>query len=176
MLRRFPVLPNNTSFPPKKIKEAGARCKMQLVWPAPRHISHISLRPSAPGCLAILLPRSIRQRTRGVRPAGGHGPEVQCQNGGGRARSTSDLSPVSPSASSDIWVHHEPLAVGPLEVDAEHAIARLLEKAYDLPPARGIVPAFGLQRVLHRDADIGLGYGRLRSGMAMRSGISVGSM
>jgi hypothetical protein len=58
--------------------------------------------------------------------------------------------------------------VGPLEVDAEHAIARLLEKAYDLPPARGIVPAFGLQRVLHRDADIGLGYGRLRSGMAMR--------
>ena len=93
-----------------------------------------------------------------------------------RARSTSDLSPVSPSASSGIWVHHEPLAVGPLEVDAEHAIARLLEKAYDLPPARGIVPAFGLQRVLHRDADVGLGYGRLRSGMAMRSGISVGSM
>jgi hypothetical protein len=80
VLRRFPVLPNNTSLPPKKIKEAGARRKIQLVWPASRHISHISLRPSAPGCRAILSPRSIRQRTRGVRPAGGHRPEVQCQN------------------------------------------------------------------------------------------------
>ena len=71
-----------------------------------------------------------------------------------RARSCSDLSPVSSSAPLGDVIPDQPLTVRRPLVDADDAISRLLEERYDLPPPNRIVPILALRGALHCDANV----------------------
>src|SRR5215813_10599704 len=48
------------------------------------------------------------------------------------------------------------LAMSPLEIDADHAIAFFLEKTYNLRPTSRIIPIFTLEGTLRGNADVRL--------------------